>query len=173
MNKHLRVGITLYTNVSKRGIFVSRKVKFEVFFAWPLIFLQAKAMKIIFEYLKNLFTLICGFWFPGSEFRVAQPRALNTFLDGLAELGVDKRLIINKQILSNLLGKEKVYRENGEGEGNDDSDRNDSSDGEESQSESNDEESDNKSDQEGIIEKESTKPCHHCQSRNMSLTAVV
>jgi len=27
---------------------------------------------------------------------VAKPRALNTFLDGLAELGVDKRLIKNK-----------------------------------------------------------------------------
>ncbi len=36
---------------------------------------------------------------------------LNTFLDGLAELGVDKRLIKNKKILSDLLEKEKVYRE--------------------------------------------------------------
>jgi len=83
---------------------------------------------------------------------------LNTFLDGLAELGVDKRLIKNKKILSDLLEKGKVCRENGEGESDDDSDRSDSSDssdGEESQSESNDEESDNESDQEGIIEKES------------------
>ena len=31
---------------------------------------------------------------------VIKPRALNTFLDGLAELGVDKRLIKNKKILS-------------------------------------------------------------------------
>ena len=46
---------------------------------------------------------------------VIKPRALNTFLDGLAELGVDKRLIKNKKILSDLLEKEKVYREN-EGE---------------------------------------------------------
>ena len=43
---------------------------------------------------------------------VIKPRALNTFLDGLAELGVDKRLIKNKKILSDLLKKEKVYREN-------------------------------------------------------------
>ena len=74
---------------------------------------------------------------------VIKPRALNTFLDGLVELGVD---IKNKKILSDLLEKEKVYRENGEGEGDDDSDRSegsDSSDGEESQSESNDGESDN------------------------------
>ena len=55
---------------------------------------------------------------------VIKPRALNTFLDGLAELGVGKRLIKknnNKKTLSDLLGKEKVYREN-EGEGDDDSD---------------------------------------------------
>ena len=70
---------------------------------------------------------------------VIKPRALNTFLDGLAELGVDKRLIKNKRILSDLLEKEKVYREN-EGEGDDDSDLSDisdSSDGEESHSKSN------------------------------------
>ena len=70
---------------------------------------------------------------------VIKPRALNTFLDGLAELGVDKRLIKNK-ILSDLLEKEKVYREN-KGEGDDDSDRSNSSEGEESHSESNDVES--------------------------------
>jgi len=38
---------------------------------------------------------------------VAKPRALNTFLDGLVELGVGKRLIKNKKILSDLLEKEK------------------------------------------------------------------
>ena len=80
-----------------------------------------------------------------------------------------------KKILSDLLEKEKVYREN-EGEGDDDSDRSDisdSSDGEESQSESNDVESDNESDQEKIIQQESSKPCHHCENWNLSVTAVV
>ena len=89
---------------------------------------------------------------------VIKPRALNTFLDGLAELGVDKRLIKNKKILSDLLEKEKVYREN-EREGDDDSDRSDisdSSEGEESHSESNDVESDSESDQERIIQQESS-----------------
>ena len=33
---------------------------------------------------------------------VAKPRALNTFLDGLVELGINKRLIKNKKILSGL-----------------------------------------------------------------------
>ena len=42
---------------------------------------------------------------------VTKPRGLNTFLDGLAELGVDKRLIKNKKLLlSDLLEKEKCYR---------------------------------------------------------------
>ena len=94
---------------------------------------------------------------------VIKPRALNTFLDGLAELGVDKRLIKNKKILSDLLEKEKVYREN-EREGDDDSDRSDSSEGKESHSESNDVESDSESDQERIIQQESSKTCHHCQN---------
>ena len=78
---------------------------------------------------------------------VVKPRALNTFLDGLAQLGVDKRLMKNKKILSNLLEKEKFYREN-EGEGDNDSGYSDSSEGKESQSESNDAESDSKSAQE-------------------------
>ena len=103
---------------------------------------------------------------------VIKPRALNTFLDGLAELGVDKRLIKNKKILSDLLEKEKVYREN-KGESDEDSDRSDSSDVEESQSESNDEESDSESDQDRIIKQESSKPCRHCQNWNTTVTAVV
>ena len=39
-----------------------------------------------------------------------KPRALNTFLDGLAELGVHKGLIKNKKLLSDLIEKEKGYR---------------------------------------------------------------
>ena len=74
--------------------------------------------------------------------------------------------------MSDLLEKEKVYREN-EREDDDDSDRSDSSEGEESQSESNDAESDSEYDQERIIQQESSKPCHHCQNLNMSVTAVV
>ena len=38
---------------------------------------------------------------------VTKPRALNTFLDGPAELGIDKRLIKNKQLPSDLIEKEK------------------------------------------------------------------
>ena len=102
---------------------------------------------------------------------VTKPRALNTFLDGLAELGVDKRLIKNKKIFSDLLEKEKAYREN-ENEADDDNDSNDSNDSsdqeespsEQSQSESIDIESDNEPDHEQVIrKKKSSEPCHHCQ----------
>ena len=38
---------------------------------------------------------------------VTKTRALNTFLDGLAELGIDKALIKKKTLLSDLIEKEK------------------------------------------------------------------
>ena len=41
---------------------------------------------------------------------VTKPRALNRFLDGLEELGIDKGLIKNKKLLSDLIEKEKGYR---------------------------------------------------------------
>ena len=41
---------------------------------------------------------------------VTKPRALNTFLDGLAELGIHKGLIKNKKLLSDLIEKEKGYQ---------------------------------------------------------------
>ena len=41
---------------------------------------------------------------------VTKPRVLNSFLDGLAELGIDKGLIKNKKLLSDLIEKGKGYR---------------------------------------------------------------
>ena len=41
---------------------------------------------------------------------VTKPLALNTFMDGLAELGVDKGLVKNKRLLSDLIKDEKGYR---------------------------------------------------------------
>ena len=38
---------------------------------------------------------------------VTKPRGLNTFVDGLAELGVDKGLIKNKKVLGDLIENEK------------------------------------------------------------------
>ena len=49
-------------------------------------------------------------FFPYNE-EVTKPRALNTFLDGQAELGIDKRLIRNKTFLFDLIEKEKSYKD--------------------------------------------------------------
>ena len=42
---------------------------------------------------------------------VIKPRALNTFLDGLAELGIDKSLIKNKKLLIDLIEQEAGYED--------------------------------------------------------------
>ena len=115
---------------------------------------------------------------------VARPRALNAFLGGLAQLGVDKRLIKNKKVLSDILQKEQAYRDKEES-------ANETSDGkltdsseEETASEPNSQqqEPENGSDPEvesddqvehsddqvehsvsEILTKE-VAPCHHCES---------
>ena len=117
---------------------------------------------------------------------VTRPRALNTFLDGLAQLGVDKRLIKNKKVLSDILQKEQAYRDKEESD-NETSDGNstDSSDKETaSEPNSQQQESENASDPEiesddqvehsasEILTKESA-PCHHCESSNVSPSVVV
>ena len=57
---------------------------------------------------------------------VTKSRALNTFLDGLAELGIDKGLIENKKLLNDLIEKEKGYR-NAENTSDNDSNNEESS----------------------------------------------
>ena len=57
---------------------------------------------------------------------VTKPRALNTFLDELAELGFDKGLIKNKNLLSDLIEKEKGYQ-NAEDTSDDESNNEESS----------------------------------------------
>ena len=42
---------------------------------------------------------------------VVEPHALKTFIDGLAELGINKCLIQNKKILAELMEKERTYRD--------------------------------------------------------------
>ena len=59
--------------------------------------------------VRNIAELI-EYVLPTHNNNVTKPRALNTFLDGLAELGVDKGLIKNKKLLSDLIEKEKGYR---------------------------------------------------------------
>ena len=47
---------------------------------------------------------------PQNDDDVSKPRVLNTFMEGLAALGINKNLIKNKKLLSDLLDKEKRYR---------------------------------------------------------------
>ena len=56
-----------HTNFNGWEVHVSKKVKFEGFFAWPLIFYRQKLCKIIFASLKNLFSVIRGFRIPVSD----------------------------------------------------------------------------------------------------------
>ena len=55
--------------------------------------------------LTNISELVEYVLLPHSD----EPRALKTFIDGLAELGINKRLIQNKRILPELLEKEQAY----------------------------------------------------------------
>ena len=75
---------------------------------------------------------------------VAKPRALNTFLDGLAELGVNKNLIKNKKLLSDLLEKEQTYNDRKESD-------NETSDEEETASETSTEQQESERDSDSII----------------------
>ena len=124
---------------------------------------------------------------------VARPRALNTFLDGLAQLGIDKRLIKNKKVLSDILQKEQAYRDKEESD-NETSDGNSTNSSEEataSEPNSQQQEPENVSDPElesddevelsddqvehsasKILTKEAA-PCHHCESSNVFPYVVV
>jgi len=116
---------------------------------------------------------------------VAKPHALSTFLEGLAELGVDKRLIKNKKLLSDLLEKENEYRNN-EGSENNEEQSTDSEDEvetatENSQSqetEKNDLETESDNDNSNsesttITQQKNPNPCQHCEGSNVYHTAVI
>ena len=56
------------TNFNRREVLVSKKVTFEGFFAWPLIFLQAKDMQNNFREFEEL--VFFDLWIPDSGFRI-------------------------------------------------------------------------------------------------------
>ena len=127
---------------------------------------------------------------------VTKPRALNTFLDELAELGFDKGLIKNKKLLSDLIEKEKGYR-NAEDTSDNESHNEESSSDIENQEEQVEEEeeeevaSENGSEAEGTQESEndrqeterssheksttfhSENPCEHCENSNVYGTLIM
>ena len=118
---------------------------------------------------------------------VTKPRALNTFLDGLAELGIDKGLIKNKK-LCDLIEKEKGYR-NVENTSDNESNNEESSSDIENQEEEEEVASENGIQAEGTQESNndtendsqetessspgtsttihSKSPCEHCENSNV------
>ena len=128
---------------------------------------------------------------------ITKPRTLNTFLDGLAELRIDKGLIKNKKLLSDLIEKEKSYR-NVENTSDNESKNEESSSDMENQEEEEEEEvgSENGVEAEGIQESDndtdndskatesnnpetsttfsqSKSPCEHCENSNVYCTLII
>ena len=131
---------------------------------------------------------------------VTKPRALNMFLDELAELRFDKGLIKSKKLLSDLIEKEKDYR-NAEDTSDSESNNEESSSDIENQEEQVEEEeeeevaSENGSEAEGTQESEndsendsqeterssheksttfhSENPCEHCENSNVYGTLIM
>lgn len=104
-----------------------------------------------------------------------RPNGLNSFIEGLAELGINKSWIGNKQILSEILDEEEIQHQEQSVSGNEESD--DESEEESDDVESNDEseqeeeESDDESNDESEQEEEENEPntdnkqhCSHCGS---------
>ena len=60
--------------------------------------------------MKNISELVEYVLLPHND-DIVKPRALKTFIDGLAELEINKRLIQNKRILAELLEKEQAYHD--------------------------------------------------------------
>ena len=125
---------------------------------------------------------------------VTKPRALNTFLDGLSELGIDKGLIKNKKFLSDLIEKEKGYR-NVENTSDNESNNEDSSSDIENQEEEEEVASENGVETEGTQESDndtendseeaessspetsttfhSKSPCERCENSNVYSTLIM
>ena len=118
---------------------------------------------------------------------VTKPRALNTFLDGLAELGIDKGLIKNKKLLSDLIEKEKGYQNVENTSDNESNNEESSSDienqeeeevasengveAEDTQESDNDTENDSQETESSNPETSTTfhskSPCEHCENSNV------
>ena len=125
---------------------------------------------------------------------VTKPRALNTFLDGLAELGIDKGLIKNKKLLSDLIEKEKGYQNVENTSDNESNNEESSSDienqeeeeevasengveEEDTQESDNDTENDSQEIESSSSEKTTTfhskRPCEHCENSNVYGTLIM
>ena len=95
---------------------------------------------------------------------VSSPRALKSFLNGLAQLQVNKRLIRNKIALNDVIGLENI-KDHLEQERSDDEET--SSDENSSDKESTSDEDDPADQEGGGIETTMREPCFHCSGNNV------
>ena len=111
---------------------------------------------------------------------VPKPRALNTFLDGIAEIGINKTLVKNKKILAELIVKENEIQ-NGDGS-DEESDTDTSSQGSEQSKTSEteqDEESEKEQEDRGFNDENSSDgeqnqgTCPNCDSPDQCHIAVI
>ena len=125
---------------------------------------------------------------------VTKPRARNTFLDGFVEIAIDKCLIKNKKLLSDLIEKEKGYR-NAENISENESNNEESSsdienqeeeeevasengvEAEDTQESDNDTENDSQETESSSPETSTTfhskSPCEHCENSNVYSTLIM
>ena len=118
---------------------------------------------------------------------IVKPRALKTFIDGLAELGINKRLIQNKRILAELLEKEQAYHDKDSEAGDKEmvSESSNNEDDTETASEISDQESENPdlepegnsdvpySEESSEILVKLNGPCYYCNGENVYERAIV
>ena len=117
---------------------------------------------------------------------IVKPRALKTFIDGLAELGINKRFIQNKRILAQLWEKEQAYQDKDSEAGDKEmvSESSDNEDDKETASEISDQESENPDlEPEGNSDEEETASseillkvkglCYYCNGENVYERAIV
>ena len=110
---------------------------------------------------------------------IVKPRALKTFIDGLAELGINKRLIQNKRILAELLEQEQAYCDKDSEVGDKDmvSESSDNEDGTETASDYSEHQESENSDLEpegnSEIFLKGKGPCCYCNGENVYERAVV
>ena len=101
---------------------------------------------------------------------VSKPRALNTFLDSIAELGINKRLRKNKKILADLVLKENEMHGDEEHEdsvsesSNQDSDESETSEGEQGEEIEENEQEDENSNQNVENGEQNKVACQNCCS---------
>ena len=139
--------------------------------------------------MTNISELLQYVLHPNSDDIIVKPRTLKTFINGLAELGINERLIQNKRILAKLLEKEQAYQDEdseagdkemvSESSGNED-DTETASEISDQESENPDLEPDGNSDVPYSEETASSeilltvkRPCYYCNGENVYERAVV